>query len=99
MQIKCGLKQASTADRIKKQDQHNLPSWEFKPRHPGLSLGIEAISCREKNYVQCLGPLKGTYHLWIPRLEFFHFWHSERTILFKHKNISKLKKFKFKSEI
>ena len=42
---------------------------------------------------------KGTYHLWISRFDFFHFWYSKTTILSKNKNAFKFKKFNLKAEI
>ena len=43
--------------------------------------------------------LKGTYHLWISRFDFFHFWYSKTTILFKDKNAFKFKKFNLEAKI
>ena len=43
--------------------------------------------------------LKGTYHLWISRFDFCHFWYSKTTILSKNKNAFKFKKFNLKAEI
>ena len=43
--------------------------------------------------------LKGTYHLWISRFDFFHFWYIKTTILSKNKSAFKFKKFNLKAEI
>ena len=54
---------------------------------------------RKKNSRLKTQQLKGTYHLWISRFDFFHFWYCKTTILSKNKNAFKFKKFYLKAEI
>ena len=59
---------------------------------------IKSILINYCFFFMCLS-LKGTYHLWISRFDFCHFWYSKTTILSKNKNAFKFKKLNLKAEI